>query len=69
MKKAKRLSKKLITLIVCGAVILAILTAVLGLEIAFALAEKIECWTPDYEKINIRPVLEKQTLKIGRAHV
>ena len=47
MKKAKRLSKKIITLIVCGAVILAILTAVLGLEIAFALAEKIECWTPD----------------------
>lgn len=62
MKKAKRLSKKIITLIVCGAVILAILTAVLGLEIAFALAEKIECWTPDYEKINIRPILEKQTL-------
>lgn len=62
MKKGGRLTKRIIIIIVCAAVILAIATAVVGLQISFALAEKIECWRPDYEKTNIRGILEKQTL-------
>lgn len=60
--KGKKLSKKIIFAIVCAAVIGTILIACLGLQIAFMIADKIECWHPDYDRIELRPLLEKEQL-------
>lgn len=60
--KGKKLSKKIIFWIVCSAIIGTILIAVLGLQIAFSIADKIECWHPDYEKVDIKSILEKGEL-------
>ena len=37
-----------------------------GLEIAFVVADGIECWSPDYARVDLTEILNK---KIGRAHV
>ena len=60
--KGKKLSKKIIFAIVAAAIIGAILLTCLGLEIAFLVADKIECWRPDYEKTDIREILDKDEL-------
>lgn len=61
-EKGKKLSKKIIFAIVCAAVIGTILIACAGLQIAFALADKIECWHPDYERVDLSPILDKDEL-------
>lgn len=60
--KGKKLSKKVIFWIVCSAIIGTILIAVLGLQIAFSIADKIECWHPGYERVEIKSILEKGEL-------
>ncbi|MDE6441345.1 MAG: hypothetical protein K2L12_01155 [Clostridia bacterium] len=60
--KGKKLSKKIIFWIVCSAIIGTILIACLGLQIAFMIADKIECWHPDYEMVSIKSVLNQQEL-------
>lgn len=62
-KKAKKLSKFIIFLIVCGAIIGSILLTALGFEIAFLVSDaNIECWHPDYEKIDLTEILDKSEL-------
>lgn len=61
-KKVKKLSKKIIFAIVCGAIIGTICLTLLGMQIAFMVADNIECWLPDYEKADLSPVLEKSEL-------
>lgn len=62
MKKVKKLTKWSIFWIVAGAIIGALLIAALGLEIAFLIADKIEVWSPDYDKIEISEILDKDEL-------
>lgn len=54
----KRLSKKIIALIVCAAATASILLACLGLQIAFTVADGIECWRPDYGKASEEELLQ-----------
>lgn len=61
-EKGKKLSKKIIFATVCAAVIGTILIACTGFQIAFLIADKIECWQPDYEKKDISKILEKSKL-------
>lgn len=62
-KKAKKLSKFIIFLIVCGAVIGSIIITVLGFEIAFLISDaNITCWRPDYAKIDLTQILDKPQL-------
>lgn len=62
-KKAKKLSKLIIFLIVCGAIIGTILITALGFEIAFLVSDaNIKCWRPDYDKIDLSEILEKTEL-------
>ncbi len=63
--KGKKLSKKIIFAIVCGAVIGSIIIALSGLQIAFVVADKIECWRPDYERAEISTLLDKEELSDG----
>jgi uncharacterized protein YycO len=65
MKKLKKLSKKVIILIVCACIIASILICALGLQIAFLISDQIECWHPDYEQTDISPILEKEQLDDG----
>lgn len=60
--KGKKLSKKIIFAIVAAAIIGTILITCLGMEIAFVVADKIECWHPDYEQRDISGILDKQEL-------
>lgn len=64
-EKGKRLSKKIIFAIVCAAVIGSILIAFAGLQIAFMVADEIECWRPDYDKKDISVILDKKELTPG----
>ena len=57
--KRKKLSKKIIFAIVCAAVIGSIIIAACGLQIAFVVADKIECWRPDYEQVDLTDILAK----------
>lgn len=61
-QRVKKLSKKVIFFIVLAAIIGTILLTCLGLQIAFIVADTLECWQPDYEKQDITPLLEKETL-------
>lgn len=61
-EKAKKLSKKIIFLIVSAVIISCILIAALGLQIAFLISDKIECWSPAYEKEDISEILDKTQL-------
>lgn len=61
--KRRKLSKKIIFLIVAGAIISVIALTCIGLQIAFVVADNnIECWRPDYEQQNIYPILSKEQL-------
>lgn len=57
-----KLSKKIIFAIVAAVIIGAILLTCLGMEIAFLVADKVECWRPDYEKEDLSGVLKKTEL-------
>ena len=57
-----KLSKKIIFAIVAAVIIGAILLTCLGMEIAFLVADKVECWRPDYEREDLSEVLEKTWL-------
>lgn len=61
-EKAKKLTKKLIFIIVASCIIGSILIVALGLEIAFVISDKIECWRPSYEKEDLTVVLDKPAL-------
>ncbi len=61
-EKGKKLSKKIIIAIVCAAIIGSVLITFTGLQIAFMVADKIECWHPSYEKVDISPILDKDEL-------
>lgn len=62
MKRVKKLSKRIIALIVCLCFIGAVLATALGMQIAFLVADKIQCWSPDYEEIDIEEILRKDEL-------
>lgn len=62
MKKVKKLTKLTIFWIVAGAIIGSILLVALGFEIAFLIADKIEVWSPDYDKVAISEILDKDEL-------
>lgn len=62
MGKGKKLSKRIIALIVCASILGAILLTALGFWIAFEEADKIECYTPDYDKIDLTEILDKSEL-------
>ena len=64
-KKAKRLTKTIIAIIIVAAVLTSVLIVAGGLQIAFMEADKIECWHPDYEKLSeseMRAILNKEAL-------
>ena len=61
-EKSKKLSKKIIFAIVCAAIIGTIVIACIGMQIAFVIADKIQCYHPDYEKVDISGILEKKEL-------
>lgn len=63
--KKKKLSKKIIALIVCAVFVGVIAVAACGMQIAFVIADKIECWTPDYQMLDgdvLDEILNKETL-------
>lgn len=61
-EKCKKLSKKIIFAIVCAAIIVSIGIACLGMQIAFIIADGIKCYHPDYEQIDIKGILDKDSL-------
>lgn len=60
--KGKKLSKKIIFLIVAAAIIGTVALSCIGLEIAFVVADGMEYWRPDYEKVDLYSTLNKETL-------
>lgn len=58
----RKLSKKIIFVIVASLIISSILLTCLGLQIFFMIADTIACYTPDYEKKELSEVLSKDTL-------
>lgn len=59
----KKLPKRVINLITCIIVILSVLISAFGsLLIGFALADSLECWRPDYAKIDLSAILSKSEL-------
>lgn len=60
--KAKKLSKKIIALIVCAAFVGFIVITACSMQIAFVVADKIECWHPDYEQVDLTGILDQETL-------
>ena len=65
MAKIKKLSRRIIALIVCAVIIATIGLTYAGLQIAFNVAEKREVWTPDYEMLDedeIVEILSKESL-------
>ncbi|MCH5148308.1 MAG: hypothetical protein J1G05_02955 [Clostridiales bacterium] len=62
MKKGKKLPKNIMCVAVC-ALIIGILTLICASgQIAYEVAETFECWRPDYEKVDISPILDKEQL-------
>ena len=61
-RNGKKLTKKIIFAIVAASIIGVILITALGLQIGFSVADKIECWRPDYDKQDITDILEKSEL-------
>lgn len=57
----KKLSKTLKAVIVCSSVVVFLLSVLLGLYIGMW-ATEMDGWTPDYDMVNISPVLEKEEL-------
>lgn len=62
MRKSGRLSRRAISVTVAAAIAAAIWVICTGLQIAFVIADGIECWQPDYEKEDIAPLLNKERL-------
>lgn len=61
-EKGKKLTKKIIALIVAGVIILCLAFTAIGMQIAFVNADNIECWRPEYEKTAIDVILDKESL-------
>ena len=61
-EKRKKLPKRIIALIVFGAIIISLASAYGFMELAFMLADRIACWRPDYGKVEIGGILEKNEL-------
>lgn len=61
-KKRRKLTKKIIALIVCACFICTVLLTALGFYIAFLVADGIQVWTPDYEMEDIEDILGKDEL-------
>ena len=64
-EKGKKLTKRIIFAIVCAAITGTIALACAGLQIAFVIADKIECAYPDYEKADetaMSEILDKDAL-------
>lgn len=57
-KKLKKLSKRATALTVCEAIVGSIAVVCLSMQIAFLQADKIKCWTPSYEKVDISAMLD-----------
>ncbi len=65
MTKGKKLSKKLIALVVCACIIGAVLLAAFGAQIAFWVADGVAVWTPDCAQESLDETLEKSALTDG----
>lgn len=61
-EKAKKLSKKIIFAIVAAAIIVTIGIACIGMQIAFVVADGIECYHPEYEQVDLNGILGKDEL-------
>lgn len=61
-EKRKKLPKRIVALIVFGAVVLSLAAAFGFLQLFFVLADKIQCWRPDYELLPLDEILEKPEL-------
>lgn len=64
-EKRKKLSKRIIALIVCGVIILSLAITAFGLQIAFWVADGIKCIQPTYEQRNLDEILGKDELTDG----
>lgn len=62
MKNKKKRTKKMIAVIVCSCFVGCLLSAGLGLQIAFNAADEIKVWRPDYEAVDLSELLEKEEL-------
>lgn len=62
MERRKKLAKRIIALTVCGAVIVFLGLVAFGLQIAFWVADGIQCIQPTYEKVDLTECLEKDGL-------
>ncbi len=65
MKTARKLSKRVIALIVCACFVLALLLLAAGLQIFFVLADRVELWRPDYDMLSedeMKAILSKDGL-------
>ncbi len=63
--KAKKLSKKIIAIIVCAVFVGIIVITACSMQIAFVVADKIECWRPAYGMLasaEIDGILNKEQL-------
>lgn len=58
----RKLSKRIIALIVCGAFLAFIAISCIALQIYFKSADKIKCWLPDYDMQNLTQILNKSEL-------
>lgn len=61
-ERRKKLTKKIIALICCGAFIVALCLACLGLQIAYLVCEKDVSWQPDYAMEDLTKTLAKDEL-------
>lgn len=63
--KRKKLSKKIIALIVCVVFVGILVITACSMQIAFVVADKIQCWRPDYEMLDnaaMDEILNKESL-------
>lgn len=59
-KNGKKLSRRIIALIVCGVFVLSLALIAFSLQIAFWVADGIQCIQPTYEKIDLDKYLNKE---------
>ncbi len=61
-EKRKKLSKRIIALIVCGVFVVCLALIAFGLQIAFWISDGIKCIQPDYAMLDLDGYLKKEAL-------
>lgn len=62
MMEKRKLNKKIIFRTVFAVILCTVCLTLLGLQLGMCFADKIQCWHPDYEKVDLSGILQKQTL-------